>query len=235
MAEDIDPARELPISFPGNGLMREGPRRVASRCPWRRSVGAVVQKHFFRGRHDRIQRIPGGEGGTARKFLAQPADEFLFPGRRRAGRETLLPVLIDQPGLQHHLRHLLGGLVQEPENLRGAQIVFGPAFAQKPFHESLLSRGQQPVRKAGLDFRRTKIKLEDPLARVAPERGRDILDGAMRESEFHRGAGAKPLAIGAIFALRNRGGKTAPQPGAVAQHSRSQPRRAVDRAFRIGR
>jgi len=109
--------------------------------------------------------------------------------------------------------------VEEPENLGGAQVVFRAAFAQKPFHESLLSDGQKPVRKAALQFRRAQIKLEHALARIAAKRGADIFHGAMGKAQRDRGAGAKPFAIRAFFSFRDRSGITASQFPAVAQHS----------------
>ena len=107
---------------------------------------------FLPRRYDGIERAPGSEGGIARKFLTQPAEHLLFSGRGGPSRELFLPGEIDEPGLEDHLRDLLRGLVEEPENLGGAQVVFGPAFAEQPFHESLLADRQQAKGKAGLDF-----------------------------------------------------------------------------------
>ncbi len=120
----------------------------------------------------------------------QPVGEFFFPRGGGTGGETLLPGEIYQPGLEHHLGHLFGGLMQEPENFRGAQVVFGPAFAQEPLYESLLPRREESVRKATLDLGRAKIELEHTLARIASEGGGNVFDGSPRKTDFHRGGGA---------------------------------------------
>src|SRR5205085_5535423 len=89
--------------------------------------------------------------------------------------------------------------------------------------------------KTFLKFWGPKIKLENAFAGIAPKRFANIFHGALRQPELDRGVGAEPLAVGAFFAFRDRVGKTASQIPAVAQHSRSQPRRAVDGTFGIRR
>lgn len=125
--------------------------------------------------------------------------------------------------------------MQKPENLRGAQVVFGPALAQEPFHKSLLSRGQKSMGKTSLNLGGAEIQLQHPLARITPEGRGNIFHGAPREPEFHGGGGAKPSTVGALFAFRNRRGKAATEPAAIAQHARREPGRPVDRTLGIGR
>ncbi len=133
------------------------------------------------------------------------------------------------------MRDLLGGFVEKPEDFRGAEVVLGAAFAEQPFYESFLADPQERVGKTVLEFLRAQVKLENAFAGIAPESRRNIFHRAMGKPEFHCGAGAEPLAIGALFAFGNGGGKTAPQAPAVAQHSGRQTRSAIDRAFRVRR
>ncbi len=194
-----------------------------------------MQEHFLGGRHDRIQCAPGSEGGAAREFLAEPAGEFCFPRGGGAGGETLLPGEIYQPGLKHHLRHLFGGLMQEPKNFRGRQVVFGPPLAQEPLYELLLARRQESVRKAALNLGGAKVELEHTLPRITPKSGGNVLDGPPRETELYGGRCAEPLAVATVFSFRHRGRKAPPQPSIISQHPRRESRRPVDGTLRVRR